>query len=827
MFTLEEISSVSKPPPSFRIFKPWWDAFMDYLALTMLMIAVFGGTTQIYKEKTVCLPITINKTARSSIDANFSRRDMFVDFNVSIDPRSIRQRYDSISRDAAIYAVVSNKSPLDYQQYRYVNQACYFQAVPWFPKYFTYFILLQTVSLMICSNFWFKYPKTSSKIEHLIFILEKCFESPWTTDVLSLAVTEDSSKMNVRVQEKRKGTAPSQGISESVRGLTKNPAIKKRFQMLDKKDGEQAKALFEKVRKFRLHVELEDTIYKLYLGQLAFKIAQCLVVLCYFALFIRQVGFDILCRPGVEAVVGYDLFICSFSIAYLLRRLILVYLLLVGAYLGLCLHTLIWIIRTPLKQYSFEKRETQFSDIPDVKNDFAFLLHMIDQYDPLYCTRFCIFLSETSEKKLKLLSLNNYWTVEKARQQLTRNSKEQLELQLFMLTGIPQAIYDVTELQSLNLELCNDVKISTKITQLVNLEELAIVNCIVIVKPAALFFLGNQLHSLSVTFSVHDEVPEWINKLTRLKELSLIGNVNIDSKTLELEFLKELRYLKILRLNSNLTKIPFNVLYVAPHLTGLSIFNNRNKLEMLHNLGGMFNLARLDLQNCELDTIPLGIFSINNLQELNLQGNALTHVDELESFHRLPRLSSLNLSSNKITSLPDTFTSIGNLGRFNVSDNQIETLPNSLFAIQKLNYLDVSANRLAAVPSSIKYLKNLRALDLSSNNLQALPDELFQCRKLKTLKVNDNSLTVLSGKIQQCTLLSKLELKGNPLEELPVEIRQCTKLKRSGLILDEFLSETLPMSIKANLSSIQDMPIDVRILAPGKGSHPQLENSVV
>ncbi|XP_078282188.1 volume-regulated anion channel subunit LRRC8D-like [Rhinoraja longicauda] len=827
MFSLEEISSVSKPPPSFRIFKPWWDTFMDYLALTMLMVAVFGGTTQIYKERTVCLPITINTTARSIIDSNFSREDMFVDFNLSIDPRIvIRQKYDSISRDIAIYAVDGNKSHLDYQQYRYVNQACYFQAVPWFPKYFNYFILLQTVSLMICSNFWFKYPKTSSKIEHLIFILEKCFESPWTTDVLSLAVTENSSKMNVRMQEKRKGTAPSQGISESLRGLTKNPAIKKQFQMLDKKDGEQAKALFEKVRKFRLHVEQEDTVYKLYVGQLVFKTVQCLVVLCYFTLFIRQVGFDILCRPGVEAVVGYDLFICTFSIAYLLRRLILVYLLLVSAYLGLCFRTLIWIIRTPLKQYSFEKRETQFSDIPDVKNDFAFLLHMIDQYDPLYCTRFCIFLSEASEKKLKLLSLNNYWTVEKARQQLTRNSKEQLELQLFMLTGIPQAIYEVTELQALHLELCKDVKISTKVTQLVHLEDLSIIDCIVIVKPAALFFLGNQLHSLSVTFSVHEEVPEWINKLTRLRELSLIGNVTIDSKTLELDFLKELRYLKILRLKSNLTKIPFNVLYVAPHLTELSIFNNNNKLEMLHNLGGMFNLARLDLQNCELDSIPLGIFSLNNLQELNLQGNALARVDELESFHRLPRLSSLNFSHNKITSLPDSFTSIGNLGRFNISDNQIETLPNSIFTIQKLNYLDVSANHLAAIPTSIKYLKNLRALDMSSNKLLTLPDELFQCRKLKTLKLNDNSLTFLSGKIQQCSLLSKLELKGNHLEELPVEIAQCSKLKRSGLIIDEFLSETLPMPIKANLTAMQDTPIDVRLIVAGKNSHPQLDNLV-
>uniref|UniRef100_A0AAY4E5P0 LRRC8 pannexin-like TM region domain-containing protein n=1 Tax=Denticeps clupeoides TaxID=299321 RepID=A0AAY4E5P0_9TELE len=131
---------------------------------------------------------------------------------------------------------------------------------------------------MVSSNFWFKYPKTSSKIEHFVSILGKCFESPWTTKALSETACEDSEENKQRLTgpatlPKNFSTSSEEGspnqstpmLSKSgVRFSAEKPVIEvPSMTILDKKDGEQAKALFEKVRKFRAHIEDSDMIYKM------------------------------------------------------------------------------------------------------------------------------------------------------------------------------------------------------------------------------------------------------------------------------------------------------------------------------------------------------------------------------------------------------------------------------------------------------------------------------------------------------------------------------------------------------------------------------------
>ncbi|MGH0160984.1 UNVERIFIED_CONTAM: hypothetical protein FKN15_040579 [Acipenser sinensis] len=197
MIPITELRYFVDTQPAYRILKPWWDVFTDYISIVMLMIAVFGGTLQVTQDKMICLPCkwVVNKTCDDTV-------------RLPTDPVTHLHANSTITPVLPLPEPKGIKYDLDRHQYNYVDAVCYENKLHWFAKYFPYLVLLHTLIFLACSNFWFKFPRTSSKLEHFVSILLKCFDSPWTTRALSETVVEESDpkpafgKMNGSMDKK-------------------------------------------------------------------------------------------------------------------------------------------------------------------------------------------------------------------------------------------------------------------------------------------------------------------------------------------------------------------------------------------------------------------------------------------------------------------------------------------------------------------------------------------------------------------------------------------------------------------------------------------------
>ncbi|KAG9483174.1 volume-regulated anion channel subunit LRRC8C [Eleutherodactylus coqui] len=800
MIPVTEFRQFSEQQPAFRVLKPWWDVFTDYLSVAMLMIGVFGCTLQVMQDKIICLPKRVQPAQNSSI---YNASGAVVSNMPLPAPKP--------TAPSGTVEMRGLKTDLDLQQYSFINQMCYERALHWYAKYFPYLVLIHTLIFMVCSNFWFKFPGSSSKIEHFISILGKCFESPWTTRALSEVSGEEPEEKDNRKNVLNKTIATPSAVESPLVKTQSLKSIPEKFVVdkttagaLDKKEGEQAKALFEKVKKFRLHVEEGDLLYAMYVRQTILKVLKFLIIICYNSALVSKVQFTVDCDVDIQDMTGYKNFSCNHTMAHLFSKLSFCYLCFVGVYGLTCLYTLYWLFYRSLKEYSFEyvRQESGIDDIPDVKNDFAFMFHMIDQYDPLYSKRFAVFLSEVSENKLKQLNLNNEWTADKLRQRLQTNANKRLEIQLFMLSGLPDTVFEITELQSLKLEIINNVMIPATIAQLDNLQELSLYQCSVKIHTAALAFLKENLKILRVKFDDVRELPPWMYSLRNLEELYLIGSLSPDvSKNINLESFRELKSLKILFIKSNLSKIPQGAVDVSGHLQKLCIHNDGTKLVMLNNLKKMVNLTELDLVHCDLERIPHSIFSLIALQELDLKENNLKSIEEILSFQYLRKLTVLKLWYNSITYIPEHIKKLSSLERLYFSHNKVEVLPSHLFLCHKLRYLDLSFNDIRFIPPEIGVLQSLQYFSISCNKVESVPDELYFCKKLKTLKIGKNNLCTLSPKIGNLVFLSYLDIKGNHFETLPPELGDCRALKKNGLVVEDTLFETLPSDIREQMKS--------------------------
>ena len=124
---------------------------------------------------------------------------------------------------------------------------------------------------------------------------------------------------------------------------------------------------------------------------------------------------------------------------------------------------------------------------------------------------------------------------------------------------------------------------------------------------------------------------------------------------------------------------------------------------------------------------------------------------------KLTNLTSLGLSRNQLTSVPEGIKELTNLTSLDLAGNQLTSVPEGIKELTNLTRLYLRFNQLTSVPEGIKELTNLTRLDLASNQLTSVPECLLEMR-----------LPIIWE--TQRYFINGINLFGNPLERPPVDV---------------------------------------------------------
>ncbi len=174
---------------------------------------------------------------------------------------------------------------------------------------------------------------------------------------------------------------------------------------------------------------------------------------------------------------------------------------------------------------------------------------------------------------------------------------------------------------------------------------------------------------------------------------------------------------------------------IEPAITRLQLAENLTQFPV-----EIFELADslevLDLSNNKLSSLPADFGRLQHLRILFLSNNQFDHVPSVLS--DCPKLEMIGFKANQIKTVDEDALPVDTRWLI-LTDNKIEKLPDSMGQLHRLQKLALAGNQLTQLPSSMANCRNLELARLSANKLTALPDWLFQLPKMSWLAFSGNS----------------------------------------------------------------------------------------
>jgi hypothetical protein len=182
-------------------------------------------------------------------------------------------------------------------------------------------------------------------------------------------------------------------------------------------------------------------------------------------------------------------------------------------------------------------------------------------------------------------------------------------------------------------------------------------------------------------------------------------------------------------------------------------------LEQLRS-GALAGTRRLDL-SCDLTEFPDEILALaDTLEVLNLSGNRLRTLPH--PLTRLHKLRVLFASDNEFTALPEVLGDCPALQMVGFKANCIAHVPAAALP-PALRWLTLTDNAIGHLPTELGQRSALQKLMLAGNQLTELPHSLQAAQKLELMRVSANRLTEVPGWLTELPRLAWLALAGNAM----------------------------------------------------------------
>jgi hypothetical protein len=173
-------------------------------------------------------------------------------------------------------------------------------------------------------------------------------------------------------------------------------------------------------------------------------------------------------------------------------------------------------------------------------------------------------------------------------------------------------------------------------------------------------------------------------------------------------------------------------------------------VKVVHRCDDAKENHNLDLSDCQLMQVPDAVYHLMRsitLNSCNLSGNVISKIPPKFAIS-FNLIKDLNLSNNRISTLPEEMNNCTALETINISQNSFISIPNVIFSIPTIKKIDAKKNFIADVDAEI--VKSCSALE--DLNLEENPVSSESYDKLK--EITSITITLTARKLEEWEDLS-------------------------------------------------------------------------